>query len=409
MPTPFAPLTAAPVAHRAASPKAKDKSYSPHLDGLRALAVLGVLFEHFDMPMPDMIRTGPLSVRFFFVLSGYFITLSLWKVQDEIRGERSGAFWPVCKFYLSRLLRIGPPFYLALLVGAIFGIEEVRTNFFWLAFFQANNYIAYVGHWPEAISHFWSLAVQEQFYLVWPLVVLTLPRRWFLPTMAAFIAFGLVFRLWCVATDTSVFVRWVTLFGCFDSFAVGALVAYLRQARLLDQMKFLSRTVLFAMPLVAFACFFLGRALMTLPENNIFIALTESIDAVFLAWALSAAIVGFKTPYARMLEWKPLTYLGRISYGIYVYHVFVIIMLSPLLVPIGLTVDHLPYLRIAVLLVATIAISSFSWHYIEQPFLSWKKALAVGGKRELVPVPVSIAYAVPRREVGLGSTPREQL
>src|SRR5271170_7531287 len=92
----------------------KSLSYSPHLDGLRALAVLGVLFEHFNLPMPDLIRCGPLSVRFFFVLSGYFITLSLWKVKDEIRGQRNGTFWPVGKFYLSRLLRIGPPFYLAL-------------------------------------------------------------------------------------------------------------------------------------------------------------------------------------------------------------------------------------------------------------------------------------------------------
>ncbi len=190
---------------------------------------------------------------------------------------------------------------------------------------------------------------------------------------------------------------------------MGALVAYLRQSRLLDQVKFLSRTVLFAMPLVAFGCFFFGRALMTLPETNIFIALTESIDAVFLAWALSAAIIGFKAPYARLLEWKPLTYLGRISYGIYVYHVFVIIMLSPLLVSLGMSVDHWPYARIAMLLVATIAISAFSWHYIEQPFLHWKKALAVGARPRLAPVSVSVAYAVPRREVGLNSTPRGPL
>jgi peptidoglycan/LPS O-acetylase OafA/YrhL len=390
-------LSAAGTAPQPTTRVSTAKSYFPHLDGLRALAVLGVLFEHFGLPLPDLIRCGPLSVRFFFVLSGYFITLSLWKVQKEIRETDSGTVWPICRFYLSRLLRIGPPFYLALLVGAIFGIVEVRTNFFWLATFQANNYIAYVGHWPEAISHFWSLAVQEQFYIVWPLVVLTIPRRWFVPTMAAFIVFGLAFRLYCVATNTSVFVRWVTLFGCFDSFAVGALVAYLRQSRLLDHVRFLSRTVLFAMPLVAFACFFLGRALMTLPETNMFIALAESVDAVFLAWALSAALIGFKRPYARLLEWKPLIYLGQISYGIYVYHVFVIIMVSPLLVPYGLTTDHLAYARIGVLLVVTIAISSFSWHYIEQPFLGWKKALALDARRKLAPVPV--AYAMPASEV----------
>jgi peptidoglycan/LPS O-acetylase OafA/YrhL len=369
-------------------PRQKEKvksSYQPHLDGLRALAILGVLFEHFGVALPALLRCGPLSVRFFFVLSGYFITLSLWKLQAEISESDGGSFLPVCRFYLSRFLRIGPPFYLALIVGALFGIEEVRANFFWLAPFQANNYIAYIGYWPEAISHFWSLAVQEQFYLIWPVIVLTLPKRWFLPTMGAFIVFGLVFRLFCIATDAPTLTRWVTLFGCFDSFAVGALVAYLRQSRLLDQMRFLSRTILFAMPLAAFACFFLGRALMTLPENNLFLALTESVDAVFLAWALSAALIGVKGPYARLLCWTPLVYLGRISYGIYVYHVFVIIIISPLLVPYGLTEVHFAFGRIALLLMLTLALSSLSWHYVEQPFLAWKKALAPAPHRKQAP------------------------
>lgn len=273
--------------------KAKGKAgYQPHLDGLRCLAIIGVLFEHFGVTLPVLLRFGPLSVRFFFVLSGYFITLSLWKLQTEIIGSKRGSFVPVCKFYLSRFLRIGPPFYLALILGALLGIDEVRTNFFWLATFQANNYIAWIGYWPEAVSHFWSLAVQEQFYIVWPLVVLTLPKKWFLPAMGGFILFGLLFRVYCVATAAPTLVRWVTLFGCFDSFAVGALIAYLRQSRLLDKMSTLPKAVLTAMPLAAFACFFLGRALMTLPETNIFLSLTESVDAVFLAWLLAISIGG---------------------------------------------------------------------------------------------------------------------
>ena len=219
-------LCAEPVApakpRRKAAAKPKS-NYQPHLDGLRCLAILGVLFEHFGVPLPVLLRFGPLSVRFFFVLSGYFITLSLWKLQTEIVSSKKGKFLPVCRFYLSRFMRIGPPFYLALTVGALLGIDEVRTNFLWLATFQANNYIAYIGYWPEAISHFWSLAVQEQFYLVWPLVVLTLPRRWFMTAMVGFIVFGLFFRIFCIATAAPTLTRWVTLFGCFDSFAIGAL------------------------------------------------------------------------------------------------------------------------------------------------------------------------------------------
>jgi peptidoglycan/LPS O-acetylase OafA/YrhL len=353
-------------------------TYQPHLDGLRALAILGILFEHFDMQLPALFRCGPLSVRFFFVLTGYFITLSLWRVRGEMADSSEG-FLPLGRYYLARLLRTGPPFYLSLVLGAVFGIEEVRTNFFWLATFQANNYIAWLGYWPDAISHYWSLAVQEQFYFLWPLVVLTLPRRWFLPTMAAFILFGLGFRIACILTNATTITRWVTLFGCVDSFAVGALVAYLRESKILEKM-WQSKTLLFAMPLAACGCFFLGRALMTLPEGNVWLALVESVDAVFLAWILAASLTGMNQRYARMLSWTPLVYLGKISYGIYVYHVFIIVLVSPLLVPYGLTEEHNAFGRIAILLALTLAASSLSWHWLEQPFLAWKKAMAAGPK-----------------------------
>ena len=140
------------------------------------------------------------------------------------------------------------------------------------------------------------------------------------------------------------------------------------------------------MPLIACACFFLGRALMTLPENNLFLALTETVDAIFLAWLLSVSLVGMKGHYARMLSWAPLVYLGKISYGIYVYHVFIIVLVSPLLVPLGMSVDHNPFGRIAILLALTVAASALSWHVIEQPFLAWKNSLK--SPRKAVPVPV---------------------
>ena len=135
------------------------------------------------------------------------------------------------------------------------------------------------------------------------------------------------------------------------------------------------------MPLIACGCFFLGRALMTLPEGNLWLALTEEVDAVFLAWVLAAALTGMNDRYARLLSWAPLVYMGKISYGIYVYHVFIIVLVSPLLVPYGLSEDHNAFGRIAVLLALTFAVSSLSWHWIEQPFLSLKKAMSSGRTR----------------------------
>ena len=373
------------------SPKPKSP-YLPQLDGLRALAILGVLIEHFGVGLPTLLRCGPLSVRFFFVLTGYFITLSLWRVKSEIAQSPEGGYLPLGRYYLARLLRVGPPFYLALFAGAIFGIVEVRTNFFWLATFQANNHFAFLGYWPGSIAHFWSLAVQEQFYLLWPLVVLTLPRRWFIPTMIGFILFGLGFRILCILTATSTITRWVTLFGCVDSFAVGALIAYGRESRWLQKISLLSPTILFAMPLVAFGCFFLGRALMTLPENNVWLGLTESVDEVFLAWLLIMSLNGARGRYSDFLSWTPLVYLGKISYGIYVYHVFVIILISPLLGAHGLTTAHDSFFRLAILFGLTVALSSLSWHYMEQPFIAWKNDLT---RRRNVSTPEIPAHAFP--------------
>jgi peptidoglycan/LPS O-acetylase OafA/YrhL len=373
------------------SPRLKSP-YQPHLDGLRALAILGVLIEHFGVHLPTMLRYGPLSVRFFFVLTGYFITLSLWKVKSEIARTPETGYLPLGSYYLARMLRIGPPFYLALLVGAVFGIVEVRTNFFWLATFQANNHFAFLGYWPGSIAHFWSLAVQEQFYMLWPIVVLTLPRRWFIPAMAGFILFGLGFRIFCIATATSTITRWVTLFGCIDSFAVGALIAYCKEFKWLQRIAQLRPLILSAIPLAAIASFFLGRALMTLPENNIALALTESVDEIFLAWLLVSSITGVKGRYGSFLSWSPLVYLGRISYGIYVYHVFIIILVSPLLSHYGLTESHASFIRLAILFALTLALASLSWHYLEQPFIAWKSALA---ERRFSPISDSPAHAFP--------------
>jgi hypothetical protein len=211
------------MSQTAAAPSHIHKSkYIPYLDGLRGLAILGVLADHFHVPLPPLFHVGPVGVRFFFILSGYFITLSLWKVREAETKSPLERFFLLCRFYLQRLMRVGPPFYLALALGALFGIHEVWDHFLWLALFQTNHYILYLGYWPLAISHYWSLAVQEQFYVVWPLFVLTLPRRGFLPCMVACMVFALAFRVYCITTGVNDLTRWVTLLGCLDSFAAGA-------------------------------------------------------------------------------------------------------------------------------------------------------------------------------------------
>jgi len=338
---------------------------------MRGVAILGVLADHFHVPLPPILHVGPVGVRFFFILTGYFITLSLFKVREaaaESPGDRS-LF--LNRFYLGRILRVGPPFYLALLIGSLLGIHEIYDNLFWLATFQTNNYIVHLGFWPTAISHFWSLAVQEQFYILWPVVVLTMPKRYFFPLMLACMVFALGFRMTCILSGATEVTRWVTLCGCLDSFAAGALIAYLKERRLLEKIQYLPRAVLLAIPFFAIASYFLARYMTMLDHDNIYLALAETFDAFFLSWVLIASLNGIKSRYASFLGWSPLIYLGRISYGVYVYHVFIIVLLSPYLIANGLDVVT----RSAVLLVVTLALSALSWHWLEQPIIAWKNRL----------------------------------
>ena len=369
-------------------PKTK---YVPFLDGLRGLAILGVLADHFHIPLPTLFHVGPVGVRFFFILSGYFITLSLWKVREAETTSPLQRLFLLGRFYFQRLLRVGPPFYLALALGALFGIQEVWDHFFWLALFQTNHYIVYLGYWPTAISHYWSLAVQEQFYMVWPLFVLTLPRRFFLPCMLACMVFALGFRIYCITTGVNDVTRWVTLLGCLDSFAAGAVIAYLKQARLLEKVHALHRTVLLALVLGALASYFLARYMTTLPADSAWLGLVESFDAFFLSWLLIASLTGVTGRYGRFLGWSPLVYLGRISYGVYVYHVFIIILVSPYLIANGWDV----FSRSLVLLTVTLAFSAVSWHYFEQPIIAWKNSLSQPAPVPPTPVSAAVVSATP--------------
>ncbi len=132
---------------------------------------------------------------------------------------------------------------------------------------------------------------------------------------------------------------------------------------------------------------------MTLPEGNLWLSLTEWVDAIFLAWVLAASLTGMKERYARLLSWAPLVYLGKISYGIYVYHVFIIVLVSPLLVPFGMSEDHNVVGRISILLALTLVVSSLSWHWVEQPFLAWKKAMASPRKQPIPEAAEAISFA----------------
>ena len=344
--------------------------YVPQLDGLRAVAVLGVLCDHFAVRTPDWLPWGQMGVRFFFILSGFFATLSLWRAKERMEAT-SGSVWGVVKdYYAKRLLRIGPAYYLTVLAGAfILGIPELRANLLWHLSFLSNVFIVKLGYWPLAVSHFWSLSVQEQFYLIWPWLVLLLPRAWFLIVCLLLIPMAQMFCGVLILLDAPPVARWVLLPGCIDAFAYGALGAHLVQ--IAGAEKVFSGKRSWGVFGVALVFLIFGIVLRYEPEHSTALGFVEMFEGVFLVWML-AAVYFSSGMMARLLGSPPLVAIGKISFGLYIYHIFVIILFEDAQARFGWGPLADP-LRVAVLTAVSILLAAVSYRWVEQPILRWWK------------------------------------
>lgn len=151
--------------------------YISGLNGIRAIAVLMVIIWHRfpEGHFMKMIPVGPFGVNIFFVLSGYLISRILFEGVLKIKAKTATSYQLIKSFVIRRSLRIFPIYYIVLFLmyftDGIIG-NSFRDNFAWY-FFYASNYLIYnEGRWFGCLAHLWSLAVEEQFYLVWPFLVL---------------------------------------------------------------------------------------------------------------------------------------------------------------------------------------------------------------------------------------------
>ncbi len=173
------------------APMTRSSSYMPQLDSLRAFAVAGVMALHYHQNS----KTGPLGVfgvRLFFVLSGFLITGILLECRSIVLDEGQSATATLTRFYIRRFLRIVPVFYLVLGLAWILGVPAARDGLVWHIGYASNFYSAHLHGWPAGVGHFWSLAVEEQFYFVWPLIICSISRRRAVEPCILAIIFGVV-------------------------------------------------------------------------------------------------------------------------------------------------------------------------------------------------------------------------
>lgn len=360
----------------------KRSSYLPQLDGLRGIAILSVLLHHFGVHLPGWLDWGPTGVRIFFLLSGYLITLSLWKLESPGPG---GYWYGLFSFHRRRMVRLTPSLYFMLLIAAIFSVEGYREALHWHAAFLSNFYVLKMDYWPGAASHLWSLSVQEQFYLLWPFLLLIVPRKYLPWALLALMAGAFVYRFTFMKIEASVFYRWVMLPSVIDSFALGALIACWKRANKPFPLAE-GRTGLW-IGIAAGACYIVARTLRMALFVSPWFSVIDTFENVFLGWLMLRTIVGWKGWLGRFFENPVLVYIGKVSYGLYVFHVLVHVFVGPLLNQMGLTMEAYAFPRSLILIAISVGVAAISYHYVEAPLATWvrRRYDAAPPRREVAP------------------------
>ena len=355
----------------------------PELDGIRSIAILLVIFFHCRIiAAPQnpaekvyyaLVESGWIGVDLFFVLSGFLITgilLDTFKQENYFRN-----------FYLRRILRIFPLYYAVLLLFtllAAFGL---------LKFFEQKSAIAQVSYWlylqnwlalldlapTKIISHFWSLAIEEQFYLLWPALVLFAARRNSVGRLGILtIIMAFIVRV--------VFVHYEKLayfftFSRMDTLALGACVAVL-----LRQHGSFGRFRTPALLLAAFSAVTVVTVGVTQkgfyghdPEVLLYGLLPLGI---FFASFLTIALTSNENGALRLfLRNEHLRMIGVISYGVYIFHWPIIVLVQPMWPLVeSFWVNQLGFL--ALITVTSIFVAWFSYRFFEKPFLQLKDKVA---------------------------------
>ncbi|NTU57998.1 MAG: acyltransferase [Chlorobiaceae bacterium] len=342
------------------------KQHNAALDGLRGIAVSLVFLFHADIPG---FSGGFIGVDIFFVLSGFLITILL--LQENRNRFPSGLGY----FYMRRILRLMPGLVFMLLTFLAFSIfyfrspNDIARQFqdAMIALFYSSNWTRALGlHRPEILGHTWSLAIEEQFYLLWPILLmiisgLSMRYRSFVIGISLALSWG--WRVYLLYAGAS----WDRLYNGLDCRAdmllTGCLLASLLNAGALKSWKqsrlVSSATLSIALFTVAIMA---NKADWQQPPLYIWQFGAAEFATALIILELVSVPEGI---LSSILSAKPLAWLGSISYGIYLWH-------YPILWFLQKTPFSKPQQAVLAALL-TLGFSLFSWRLIERPFLRLKE------------------------------------
>jgi peptidoglycan/LPS O-acetylase OafA/YrhL len=355
--------------------------YFPGLNGLRAISALAVVVSHITLALsqfglnpyifgslndgtPRGISLAGYGVTIFFVLSGFLITYLL-LVEQEKAGRVS-----ISKFYIRRILRIWPLYYLYLVISLLvawkFSMNFDQASICWYIFY-APNVPFILGATLPFLAHYWSLGVEEQFYLIWPWIIRRIKNP--LPYIFGFalIVFSIKSYLHFKAPD-SLLEIWINV-ARFHVMVVGAIGAILYKNNSVLFIKIANHRLAQTISWLAIMLAMINRFYVPSFISNEIIAVVGLI-----------LIIGQikRTNCLISLETSFFEYLGKISYGIYVVHPLIIFAFSRVLNLFYIESNLIKYIIIYVSITfITILVSHFSYYYFERYFLKLKNRFVV--------------------------------
>jgi peptidoglycan/LPS O-acetylase OafA/YrhL len=368
----------------------KNGGYLPGIDGLRAIAVAAVLFYHQDL---GWARGGFLGVEVFFVVSGFLITSLLLREWDRTGAISLRAFWT------RRARRLLPALVVMLAVVFVLGslfvpdaAKELRGDTAaaltyvanWWMVFHHQSYFAHMGR-PPLLQHLWSLAVEEQFYLLWPLV-LVLAMRWFRRGRRAVLALavgGAALSLTLMGLLAQPFTDNSRVYYGTDTrgagLLIGAALAVVLAGPGLARVQSVRARAVVQVAAIA------GLGVLAWAVSGISYYDPGLYPGGFLLvdLATAAVIIGVLNPrYAlsRLLGWRPLRWIGLRSYSIYLWH-WPVFMVTRAHLDIAL--GGLPLL--VVRLVLTLSLADFSYRLVERRVRTRRGVSVPGSLPELGP------------------------
>jgi peptidoglycan/LPS O-acetylase OafA/YrhL len=372
------------------SPATREHGYMPQLDALRFFAVMGVIIVHNWQPsahtlIVGQVDWGDLGVKLFFVLSGFLITGILIGGRELGKREPARRLFFIRQFYIRRFLRIFPVYYAVLLVLILAGVGQIRHIWPWLFTYTTNIYVWHYLAFPYAVPHFWTLAVEEQFYLVWPWAMLFLPRRWLVPFLVTLCGVGPAWRLYAsfhYSPHTWNAAYTFTL-GVVDFLAIGAILAIAAHAdrsgaRLRRALAF----VVLPIGAVMYAILF---GVSHSVDHHAPLALEDTGAALVFCWLIGTASRGFTGPFGRVLGWRPIVYLGKISYGIYIYHYLVPLVFARAAAHLGIAYENSGFPNFIASSLVTFGLATLSWRLFEKPINGLKRHFRYESATEVVP------------------------